>query len=115
MVLKKLNMYHSSGKGLNPVQAELLLRTLWGEKGFAWFMIFLFVFVFHIVEWTGDEPKKKKHRTKKKKSAKKRGQNAVEGTGARSTDEKPQSERTEMEGNESDGSDEAYNDDMDDE
>ncbi|XP_073252520.1 p21-activated protein kinase-interacting protein 1-like isoform X2 [Porites lutea] len=67
------------------------------------------------VSTSGDEPKKKKHRTKKKKSAKKRGQNAVEGTGARSTDEKPQSERTEMEGNESDGSDEAYNDDMDDE
>ena len=111
MVLKKLNMCDSSGKGLNPVQAEFLLRTLSGEKGFAWFMIFfLFVVIFYIVEWTGDEPKKKKHRTKKKKSAKKRGQNAVEGTGARSTDE-----RTEMEGNESDGSDEAYNDDMDEE
>ena len=115
MVLKKLNMYYSSGRGLNPVQAEFLLRTLWGEKGFAWFMIFLFTFVFYIIEWTGDEPKKKKHRTKKKKSAKKRGQNALEGTGARSTDEKPQSERTEMEGNESDGSDDACNDDMDDE
>lgn len=38
----------------------------------------------------------------------------MEGTGARSADEKPKSERTEMEGNESDGSDEA-NDDMDDE
>ena len=115
MVLKKLNMYYSSGRGLNPVQAEFLLRTLWGEKGFAWFMIFFICFIFCIVEWTGDEPKKKKHRTKKKKSAKKRGQNAVEGTGARSTDEKTQSERTEMEGNESDGSDEAYNDDMEDE
>ena len=28
MVLKKLNMYYSSGRGLNPVQAEFLLRTL---------------------------------------------------------------------------------------
>ena len=93
------------------------MNSYWGrseeKKGLldVWFFWFTFVF---IVEWTGDEPKKKKHRTKKKKSAKKRGQNAVEGTGARSADEKPKSERTEMEGNESDGSDEA-NDDMDDE
>lgn len=113
MVFKKLNMYDSSGKGLYK------LNSYWGrseeKRGLLDLWFFLFTFVCYIVKWTGDEPKKKKHRTKKKKSAKKRGQNAVEGTGARSTDEKPKSERTEMEGNESDGSDEAYNDDMDDE
>lgn len=39
----------------------------------------------------------------------------MEGTGARSTNEKPKSEPMEMAGNESDGSDEGNNDDTDDE
>ena len=111
MVLQKLTMYDRIESRTSWILTEDALRRKGVCLIYDFFCLRLF---FYIIEWTGDEPKKKKHRTKKKKSAKKRGQNALEGTGARSTDEKPKSERTEIEGNESDGSDEA-NDDMDDE